>query len=85
MSPSNRDVRSAGILLFRRTGATVELLIVHPGGPLWSQRDDGAWSLPKGEYEPGEEPLAAARRPRLPKLRTSRASRAVCSGLDVAE
>ena len=62
MSPAKRSVSSAGILLFRRAGATVEVLIVHPGGPLWARRDDGAWSIPKGEYEPGEEPLAAARR-----------------------
>ena len=62
MSPSNRDVRSAGILLFRRAGAVVEVLIVHPGGPIWVRRDDGAWSIPKGECDPGEEPLAAARR-----------------------
>jgi predicted NUDIX family NTP pyrophosphohydrolase len=48
--------------MFRRAGAAIEVLIVHPGGPLWARRDDGAWSLPKGEYEPGEEPLEAARR-----------------------
>jgi predicted NUDIX family NTP pyrophosphohydrolase len=62
MSPASRDVRSAGILLFRRTDIALEVLIVHPGGPLWNRRDDGAWSIPKGEYEAGEEPLEAARR-----------------------
>jgi predicted NUDIX family NTP pyrophosphohydrolase len=62
LSPASRNVRSAGILLFRRADAAVEVLIVHPGGPLWARRDDGAWSIPKGEYEPGEEPLEAARR-----------------------
>jgi predicted NUDIX family NTP pyrophosphohydrolase len=62
LSPPGRNVRSAGILLFRRADAAVEVLIVHPGGPLWARRDDGAWSIPKGEYEPGEEPLEAARR-----------------------
>jgi predicted NUDIX family NTP pyrophosphohydrolase len=62
MSSARRSVRSAGILLFRRAGAAVEVLIVHPGGPLWARRDDGAWSIPKGECDPGEEPLAAARR-----------------------
>ncbi len=62
LSPASRAVRSAGILLFRRAGGAVEVLIVHPGGPLWARRDDGAWSIPKGEYEPGEEALAAARR-----------------------
>jgi predicted NUDIX family NTP pyrophosphohydrolase len=57
--------RSAGILLFRRRGdrrGGVEVLLVHPGGPFWKRRDDGAWSIPKGEIEPGEEPLAAALR-----------------------
>lgn len=62
LSPATGSVRSAGILLFRRAGATVEVLIVHPGGPLWARRDDGAWSIPKGECDPGEESLAAARR-----------------------
>ena len=55
-------MQSAGILLFRRAGATIEVLIVHPGGPLWARRDDGAWSIPKGECDPGEDPLATARR-----------------------
>ncbi len=54
--------RSAGIILFRRDGAAVELLLVHPGGPFWKKRDEGAWSIPKGEIEPGEEPVAAALR-----------------------
>lgn len=53
---------SAGILLFRRGGDGVELLLVHPGGPFWKRRDQGAWSIPKGEIEPGEEPVAAALR-----------------------
>jgi predicted NUDIX family NTP pyrophosphohydrolase len=54
---------SAGILLHRTgTAGTVEVLLVHPGGPLWARRDAGAWSIPKGELEPGEDPLAAARR-----------------------
>lgn len=54
--------RSAGLLMFRRRTHGVEVLLVHPGGPFWRNRDAGAWSLPKGEYEDGEEPLAAARR-----------------------
>ncbi|GAA0310736.1 NUDIX domain-containing protein [Kineococcus aurantiacus] len=54
--------RSAGILLFRRTGAGVELLAAHMGGPLWARKDEHAWSIPKGEPEPGEELLTAARR-----------------------
>jgi predicted NUDIX family NTP pyrophosphohydrolase len=54
---------SAGILLYRQPGATLEVLLVHPGGPVWARRDLGAWSVPKGEYVEGEEePLAAARR-----------------------
>jgi predicted NUDIX family NTP pyrophosphohydrolase len=54
--------RSAGILLYRRGGDGVELLLVHPGGPLWARRDAGAWSIPKGEYAEGEDPLAVALR-----------------------
>jgi predicted NUDIX family NTP pyrophosphohydrolase len=55
--------RSAGILLYRRRdGGSLEVLLVHPGGPFFARRDDGAWSIPKGLYEDGEEPLAAARR-----------------------
>jgi predicted NUDIX family NTP pyrophosphohydrolase len=48
--------------MFRRCGPEPEVLLVHPGGPFWSKRDLGAWSVPKGEYEPGEDPLVAARR-----------------------
>jgi predicted NUDIX family NTP pyrophosphohydrolase len=54
--------RSAGILLYRRRGGEVEVLLVHPGGPLWARRDAGAWSIPKGEYGEGEDPLAVALR-----------------------
>jgi len=54
--------RSAGILLHRGHGAGLEVLLVHPGGPAWSKRDVGAWSIPKGEYAEDEEPLVAARR-----------------------
>jgi predicted NUDIX family NTP pyrophosphohydrolase len=55
-------IRSAGLLMFRRHGAAVEVLLAHPGGPFWARRDDAAWTLPKGEIDPGEDPLAAARR-----------------------
>lgn len=55
-------VLSAGLLLHRRRGDAVEVLIAHPGGPFWAHRDDGAWSIPKGEHAPGEDPWAAARR-----------------------
>lgn len=51
--------RSAGLLLFRRRGG-VEVLLVHPGGPFWAKRDDGAWSVPKGEFEPDEDPCTVA-------------------------
>ena len=54
--------RSAGILLFRRTETDVEVLLGHMGGPFWVRRDAGAWSMPKGEYGPDEEPAAAVRR-----------------------
>ena len=54
--------RSAGILLYRRRGDGVEVLLVHPGGPVWARRDAGAWSIPKGEYTEGEDPLAVALR-----------------------
>ncbi len=54
--------RSAGILLHRRREGGLEVLLVHPGGPAWARRDEGAWSIPKGEYEPDEDAFAAARR-----------------------
>ena len=54
--------RSSGIVLYRRPEPGLEVLLVHPGGPLWARRDAGAWSIPKGEYEDGEDPAAAARR-----------------------
>ena len=53
---------SAGLLMFRRCGDAPEVLLVHPGGPFWTKRDLGAWSIPKGEFAPDEDPLAAARR-----------------------
>lgn len=54
--------RSAGILMYRGAGPELELLLVHPGGPFWAKKDQGAWSIPKGEYGEGEEPLACAAR-----------------------
>ena len=54
--------RSAGILLYRGSPRSLELLLVHPGGPFWAKKDLGAWSIPKGEYEDGEDPLAVAKR-----------------------
>ena len=54
--------QAAGLLIFRRVVGALEVLLVHPGGPLWARKDEGAWSIPKGEVEPDEEALAAARR-----------------------
>jgi predicted NUDIX family NTP pyrophosphohydrolase len=54
--------RSAGLLLYRLSGGEPEVLLVHPGGPFWARKDEGAWSIPKGEYEPDEAPLTAALR-----------------------
>jgi predicted NUDIX family NTP pyrophosphohydrolase len=54
--------RSAGILLYRASGDAPEVLLVHPGGPFWARKDAGVWSIPKGEYEDGDDPLAAALR-----------------------
>jgi predicted NUDIX family NTP pyrophosphohydrolase len=53
---------SAGILLHRNGPAGREILLVHPGGPFWSKKDEAAWSIPKGLIDPGEDPEAAARR-----------------------
>lgn len=52
--------RSAGVVLYRVQDGTVEVLIGHPGGPFWAGRDDGAWSIPKGEYDPEDSPWEAA-------------------------
>jgi predicted NUDIX family NTP pyrophosphohydrolase len=54
--------RSAGILMYRQHGAEPEVLLVHPGGPFWKNKDLGAWSIPKGEYSDPEDPLAVAKR-----------------------
>jgi predicted NUDIX family NTP pyrophosphohydrolase len=54
--------KSAGLLMYRRSDGELQVLLAHPGGPFWRTRDDGAWTLPKGEYETPEEPLDAARR-----------------------
>jgi len=54
--------RSAGLLLYRRTGNAPEVFLVHPGGPFFAKKDRGAWGIPKGEYEADEDPLDAARR-----------------------
>jgi len=54
--------RSAGLLMFRSKNSEIEVFLVHPGGPFWQKKDLSAWSLPKGEYSEGEDPLIAAKR-----------------------
>jgi predicted NUDIX family NTP pyrophosphohydrolase len=54
--------KSAGILLYRTKGGSLEVFLVHPGGPLWAHKDEGAWSIPKGEFGEGEDALEAAKR-----------------------
>ena len=56
------EKKSAGLLLYRHRGNALEVFLVHPGGPIWANRDMGAWSIPKGEFGPDENPLAAAKR-----------------------
>jgi predicted NUDIX family NTP pyrophosphohydrolase len=53
---------SAGLLLYRRTASDPEVFLVHPGGPFWARKDEGAWSVPKGLVDPGEDELECARR-----------------------
>jgi predicted NUDIX family NTP pyrophosphohydrolase len=53
---------SAGLLLYRRGNHALEVFLVHPGGPFWTNKDLGAWSIPKGEYSAGEDPLSSAKR-----------------------
>ena len=62
MTTRRAPKRSAGILVYRRRSASVEVLLGHPGGPFWSRRDTGAWSIPKGEYSTDEPAEDAARR-----------------------
>ncbi|NWF55236.1 MAG: NUDIX domain-containing protein [Syntrophaceae bacterium] len=54
--------KSAGLLMYRRRQGGPEVFLVHPGGPFWAQKDEGAWSIPKGEYGPGEDPFEVAKR-----------------------
>ena len=59
---SRRSTLSAGILAYRKGARGLEVLLVHPGGPFWRKKDDGAWSIPKGEIDTAEDPEQAARR-----------------------
>jgi predicted NUDIX family NTP pyrophosphohydrolase len=54
--------KSAGLLMFRRGQRGLEVFLVHPGGPFWAKKDAGSWSIPKGEYMPGEDPFEVAKR-----------------------
>jgi predicted NUDIX family NTP pyrophosphohydrolase len=54
--------QSAGLLVYRKRGNTFEVLLIHPGGPFWKNKDAGAWSIPKGEFAEGEDPLNVAKR-----------------------
>src|SRR5579862_9958897 len=54
--------KSAGLLLYRKKNGSMEVFLAHPGGPFWAKKDDGAWSIPKGEFDDGEQPLDAAKR-----------------------
>lgn len=54
--------QSAGLLMYRSRKGKPQVFLVHPGGPFWAKRDEGSWSIPKGEYSEGEDPLAAAQR-----------------------
>ncbi|WP_315774231.1 MULTISPECIES: NUDIX domain-containing protein [unclassified Bradyrhizobium] len=63
--------RSAGVLAFRRTSNGLEVLLVHPGGPFWRNKDLGAWSIPKGEFGAGEAAEAVARREFAEELGTT--------------
>jgi predicted NUDIX family NTP pyrophosphohydrolase len=60
--------QSAGLLVYRKRAGKLEVLLVHPGGPFWRNKDAGAWSIPKGEFSESEEPLAAAKREFLEEL-----------------
>ncbi len=54
--------KSAGLLMYRRRRGVLEVFLVHPGGPFWQKKDGGSWSIPKGEYTSGEDPLEVAKR-----------------------
>jgi predicted NUDIX family NTP pyrophosphohydrolase len=60
--------KSAGVLLWKRVGGALHVLLVHPGGPFWANKDAGAWSIPKGEYREGESALDVARRELVEEL-----------------
>ena len=59
---ASSKIQSAGLLLFRQRDKNVQVLLGHPGGPFWSRKDQGAWTIPKGLIGSGESPLSAAQR-----------------------
>lgn len=71
---------SAGLLMYRCRDGVRQVLLVHPGGPFWAKKDAGAWTIPKGEVEPGEDPLATARREFAEELGTAADGPAVAIG-----
>jgi predicted NUDIX family NTP pyrophosphohydrolase len=62
LNSTHRSSSSAGILMYRRVGGKLEVLLAHPGGPYWRRKDEGAWTIPKGEMDAGERAIDAARR-----------------------
>src|SRR3954451_16898878 len=66
---ARRSTLSAGILAYRKGACGLEILLVHPGGPFWRNKDRGAWSIPKGEIDPADDPEPAARREFAEELR----------------
>jgi predicted NUDIX family NTP pyrophosphohydrolase len=54
--------KAAGILLYRKRGSSLEVFLIHPGGPFWAKKDENSWSIPKGEFLENEDPLTAAKR-----------------------
>src|SRR5438105_15667228 len=69
LKSTRRSASSAGILMYRRVGSKLEVLLVHPGGPYWRRKDEGSWSIPKGEMNAGEEAGIAAIREFTEELR----------------
>ena len=73
--------KTAGLLLYRIRGSAVEVFLVHPGGPFWAKKDEGAWSIPKGEFADDEQPLSAAKREFQEETRIDAAASALQVGI----
>ncbi len=74
------SIRTAGMILYRHRDGVPQVLLVHPGGPFWAKKDEGAWSIPKGTCEKGEDLLAAARRELLEETGAEPEGKAVLLG-----